>query len=92
MGCASSKSSKAEGDTDLYHHEILIAAQTDDLKRLREILDELDRRKASNMKKEVLNRGMSNRFNLFFMGPKRSLMRTCSVPECPDDHSVRFDY
>lgn len=58
MGCTSSNANKAEGDLDRYHHEILIAAQNDDVKRLKEILDELDRRKASNTKKEVLNMGM----------------------------------
>ena len=58
MGCTGSKASKAEGDIDRYHVEIFTAAQKGDVKRLKEILDELDRLKASNTKKEVLNMGM----------------------------------
>ena len=59
MGCTSAKASKAEGDLDRYHQEILLAAQKGDDKRIKEILDELDRRKATTTKKEVLNMGMS---------------------------------
>ncbi|CAF1331675.1 unnamed protein product [Adineta ricciae] len=57
MGCTSAKASKAEGDLDRYHQEILLAAQKGDDKRIKEILDELDRRKATTTKKEVLNMG-----------------------------------
>ena len=57
MGCTGSKASKAEGDIERYHVEIFTAAQKGDVKRLKEILDELDRLKASNTKKEVLNMG-----------------------------------
>jgi hypothetical protein len=58
MGCTGSKASKAEGDLERYHQEIFAAAQSGDDKRLKDILDELDRRKASAAKKEVLNMGM----------------------------------
>jgi hypothetical protein len=58
MGCTGTKASKAEGDLERYHQEIFTAAQTGDVKRLKDILDELDRRKASTTKKEVLNMGM----------------------------------
>lgn len=58
MGCTGTKSTKAEGDLERYHQEIFTAAQTGDVKRLKDILDELDRRKASTTKKEVLNMGM----------------------------------
>ena len=57
MGCTSTKASKAEGDLERYHQDIFTAAQTGDVKRLKEILDELDRRKASSTKKDVLNMG-----------------------------------
>lgn len=57
MGCTGTKASKAEGDVDRYHLEILNAAQGDDVRRLKEILDELDKRKTSATKKEVLNMG-----------------------------------
>ena len=62
MGCTSTKASKAEGDLERYHQEIFAAAQTGDVKRLKDILDELDRRKASTTKKEVLNMGKKTRF------------------------------
>ncbi|CAF1085781.1 unnamed protein product, partial [Didymodactylos carnosus] len=55
MGCAGSKTGKAEGDSDRYHQEILHAAQSGDIKRLKDTFDELDRRKAYATKKEVLN-------------------------------------
>jgi hypothetical protein len=58
MGCTGTKANKAEGDIERYHQDILLAAQTGDVKKLKEILDELDRRKASTTKKEVLNMGM----------------------------------
>jgi hypothetical protein len=58
MGCTGTKASKTEGDIDHYHQEICNAAQTGDVKRLKDILDELDRRKATATKKEVLNMGM----------------------------------
>jgi hypothetical protein len=58
MGCTGTKTSKAEGDIDRYHQEIFTAAQSGDVKRLKDILDELDRRKASSIKKDVLNMGM----------------------------------
>jgi hypothetical protein len=58
MGCTGTKASKAEGDIDRYHQELFNAAQMGDVKRLKDILDELDRRKASSLKKEVLNMGM----------------------------------
>jgi len=57
MGCTGTKASKAEGDLERYHQDIFTAAQTGDLKRLKDILDELDRRKALTTKKEVLNMG-----------------------------------
>jgi hypothetical protein len=66
MGCTSAKASKAEGDLERYHQEIFSAAQTGDVKRLKDILDELDRRKASSSKKEVLNMGMSTFFIRIF--------------------------
>ncbi|CAF0998501.1 unnamed protein product [Rotaria magnacalcarata] len=62
MGCTGTKASKAEGDIDRYHLEILAAAQAGDVKRLKDTLDELDRRKASATKKDVLNMGMSDYF------------------------------
>jgi hypothetical protein len=46
------------GDIDHYHQEILNATLAGDDTRLKDILDELDRLKASSMKKEVLNMGM----------------------------------
>ncbi len=58
MGCTGTKANKAEGDIDRYHQEIFDAAQTGDDRRLKEILDELDKRKAISTKKEVLNMGM----------------------------------
>ncbi|CAF4526582.1 unnamed protein product [Rotaria magnacalcarata] len=58
MGCTGTKASKAEGDIDRYHLEILAAAQAGDVKRLKDTLDELDRRKASATKKDVLNMGV----------------------------------
>ena len=58
MGCTSSKSAKSEGDIDRYHQEIFEVAQAGDARRLKEILDELDKRKALSTKKEVLNMGM----------------------------------
>jgi hypothetical protein len=58
MGCTGTKATKAEGDIDRYHQEIFEAAQTGDDRRLKEILDELDKRKALSTKKEVLNMGM----------------------------------
>lgn len=58
MGCTSAKSSKIEGEIDRYHEDIFNAVQAGNTKQLREILDELDRRKASATKKEVLNMGM----------------------------------
>jgi hypothetical protein len=61
MGCTGTKASKAEGDIDRYHQEIFNAAQAGDVRRLKDILDELDRRKATATKKEVLNMGMYNR-------------------------------
>ncbi|CAF5128968.1 unnamed protein product, partial [Rotaria sp. Silwood1] len=57
MGCTGTKANKAEGDIERYHQEIFTAAQTGDVKRLKDILDELDRRKATTTKKEVLNMG-----------------------------------
>ncbi|CAF1267411.1 unnamed protein product [Adineta steineri] len=57
MGCTGTKASKAEGDLERYHQDISIAAQKGDDKRIKEILDELDRRKATTTKKEVLNMG-----------------------------------
>lgn len=70
MGCTGTKTSKAEGDLDRYHQEIFNAAQMGDVKRLKDILEDLDRRKTS-IKKEVLNMGMtrkqkSNLFSSFF--------------------------
>ncbi|CAF1364637.1 unnamed protein product, partial [Adineta ricciae] len=64
MGCTGTKASKAEGDIDRYHVEILNAAQGDDVRRLKEIFDELDKRKATTTKKEVLNMVMLIQFNL----------------------------
>ncbi|CAF0837051.1 unnamed protein product [Adineta steineri] len=64
MGCTSTKRSKAEGDIDRYHLEILNAAQGDDVRRLKEILDELDKRKATTTKKEVLNMVVFIQFKL----------------------------
>jgi len=61
MGCTGTKASKAEGDLERYHQEIFAAAQSGDDKRLKSILDELDRRKASTTKKDVLNMGMYKR-------------------------------
>ncbi len=58
MGCTGTKATKAEGDIDRYHQDIFEAAQTGDDRRLKEILDELDKRKALSTKKEVLNMGM----------------------------------
>ena len=58
MGCTGTKSSKAEGNIERYHQEIFEAAQRGDDRRLKEILDELDKRKAFSTKKEVLNMGM----------------------------------
>jgi hypothetical protein len=58
MGCTSTKAVKAESDTDRYHQDLFAAAQTGDVKRLKDILDELDKRKASATKKTVLNMGM----------------------------------
>jgi hypothetical protein len=58
MGCTGTKSSKAEGDLERYHQEIYAAAQSGDFKRVKDILDELDRRKASATKKDLLNMGM----------------------------------
>lgn len=58
MGCTGTKASKAEGDSERYHQEIFAAAQTGDVKRLKDILDELDKRKATTTKKSVLNMGM----------------------------------
>lgn len=58
MGCTSGKANKAEGDIERYHLEILTAAQTGDVKRLKDTLDELDKRKAIATKKDVLNMGM----------------------------------
>ena len=57
MGCTSSKTAKGEGDLERYHQEVFKAAESGDVKRLKDILDELDRRKASATKKEVLNMG-----------------------------------
>lgn len=57
MGCTSSKPGKSEGALEQYHLDVLAAAQKGDDKRIKEILDELDRRKAAAMKKEVLNMG-----------------------------------
>lgn len=65
MGCTGTKASKAEGDIDRYHVEILNAAQGDDVRRLKEILDELDKRKATTTKKEVLNMGMYDKRSSF---------------------------
>ncbi len=61
MGCTGTKTSKAEGDIDRYHQDIFNAAQAGDVRRLKDILDELDRRKATATKKEVLNMGMYNK-------------------------------
>jgi hypothetical protein len=61
MGCTGAKATKAEGDLERYHQEIFAAAQSGDDKRLKAILDELDRRKASTTKKDVLNMGMYKR-------------------------------
>ena len=58
MGCTGTKATKAEGDLERYHQEIYAAAQTGEFKRIKDILDELDRRKASTTKKELLNMGM----------------------------------
>ncbi|CAF0739077.1 unnamed protein product [Rotaria sordida] len=58
MGCTSAKANKVESDLERYHQEIFGVVQTGDVKRLKDILDELDRRKASTTKKEVLNMGM----------------------------------
>jgi hypothetical protein len=58
MGCTDTEASKAEGDIDRYHQEIFTAAQTGDVRRLKDILDELDKRKASSIKTDVLNMGM----------------------------------
>jgi len=66
MGCTGTKASKAEGDLERYHQEIFAAAQSGDDKRLKSILDELDRRKASTTKKDVLNMGMYKRHRNFF--------------------------
>ncbi|CAF4541299.1 unnamed protein product, partial [Didymodactylos carnosus] len=55
MGCAGTKAGKAESDSDHYHQEILNAAQTGEVQKLKDIFDELDKRKAYSTKKEVLN-------------------------------------
>ncbi|CAF3681618.1 unnamed protein product [Rotaria sordida] len=52
MGCTSAKANKVESDLERYHQEIFGVVQTGDVKRLKDILDELDRRKASTTKKE----------------------------------------
>lgn len=57
MGCTSSKTAKGEGDLERFHHEVFAVAESGNVKRLKEILDELDRRKASTTKKDVLNMG-----------------------------------
>lgn len=57
MGCTGTKANKVEGDIERYHQEVFGAVQIGDIKRLKDILDELDRRKASTTKKEALNRG-----------------------------------
>lgn len=61
MGCTSAKGTKNESDIDRYHQELFAAAQNGDVKRLKDIIDELDRRKNSTTKKEVLNMGKSLR-------------------------------
>lgn len=58
MGCTGSKSSKAEGDIERYHQELFQIAQNGDVRRLKDIFEELDKRKALSTKKEVLNMGM----------------------------------
>ena len=72
MGCTGAKASKAESDIDRYHQELFTAAQTGDVKRLKDILDELDKRKASTIKKEVLNMGMSRCSREFYFVEIRS--------------------
>lgn len=58
MGCTGTKSSKIEGNIERYHQEIFEAAQTGNDRRVREILEDLDKRKATAAKKEILNTGM----------------------------------
>lgn len=58
MGCTGTKAAKAEGDIERYQHELFEAAQTGNDRRIREILDDLDKRKAISTKKEILNTGM----------------------------------
>jgi hypothetical protein len=50
--------SKPEDDIDRYHEEILTAVRTGDVTCLTDILDELERKEPSSMKKDVLNMGM----------------------------------
>lgn len=57
MGCTSTKGSKSESYIERYHQQLLEAAQTGEVKLFKEILDELDKKKASSTKKTVLNMG-----------------------------------
>lgn len=59
MGCTGTKAAKTEGNIERYQHELFEAAQTGRDRRLRDILDDLDKRKAIATKKEILNTGMS---------------------------------
>jgi hypothetical protein len=52
------KANKDDGDLERYHQEIFTIVRTGDVERLKEILDELDQRETSTLKKEVLNMGM----------------------------------
>jgi hypothetical protein len=83
MGCTGTKASKAEGDLERYHQAIFAAAQTGDVKSLKDILDELDRRKASTTKKEVLNMGMK-----FFLFPRFCLLFFASLFHTNHPHRV----
>ncbi|CAF3996688.1 unnamed protein product [Rotaria sordida] len=57
MASADMTVNKLESYIELYHQEIFEAINIGDIKRLKDILDELDRHKPPTIKKEVLNMG-----------------------------------
>ncbi|CAF4384462.1 unnamed protein product, partial [Rotaria sp. Silwood2] len=64
MGSTNTKANKDESSFNRYHQELFEVAQTDDIKRLKDILNELDHYKESTTKTEVLNMGYRTLDNL----------------------------
>ncbi|CAF1052114.1 unnamed protein product [Rotaria sordida] len=81
------KANTADGDIERYHEELFEIAQTGDIKRLKDLLDELDRHKDSTTKKELLNMGYQSVDNLTVLSVaagKKHKSITEILAKCPE--------